>query len=860
MVSLSPRRRRLWLTAAAGGLFVMVALAGAWYLTRPAPVYQAGDAIEGLTADLARTIPADYPRITFRDVTAEAGITFRHFAGSRSSQIVEDMGSGAAWGDYDNDGWEDLFLVNESGPLSWSEAEHRASPARSVLYRNNRDGTFTDVTDVAGLGHHGLGMAAAWADYDNDGQLDLFVTRYGENILYRNNGDGTFTDRTRHAGLGGRQGFWTSVAWGDYDRDGLLDLYVTGYVRFVVHPPTAQVGEVNIEEPTSINPNSFAPAGNLLYRNNGDGTFTEGAARAGVTDTTGRGLAATWVDLDEDGWPDLYIGNDVSDNVLYRNLGNGRFEDISHAARVADYRSAMGIAVGDWDGDGDQDMVVTHWIAQENALYNNQLSQHRAAHPGTTPPLQFMDQADRFGLGQIALDYIGWGTFFFDYDNDGWLDLFMTNGSTFQRRSDPTLLVPMRDQLFWNRGPTEGFFDVSPVSGPYFRQEFVGRGAAFADYDRDGGLDVVVVNNGGQAVLLRNDGGHRGNWLQVTLRGTRSNRQGIGARLRLVAGGGAQVRQVGVQPSYLSQSSTVEHFGLDSLTGIDTLEVIWPSGLRELHGMIPINTRVLLVEGDPGAVVVEGPVRPPDRQQVLAFWEAFRSAASHRVADRIEEAAADYQRAVAFDPRHEDALYYLGNMRFELGDFARAGEAWRQLVIVNPTSARAHLQLGTLQLCLDPGAPFNPKAAASEFRRAHDINREETGSFLRLGEASLHLGDTGEARRQFAAVIGSHTDSPAGHFFLGYLDWVAGHGGPARESFRRAVEGTHDAPPPAGASSEGDTRQGDSPLLAERQRCTGLQGPLAGLRQISGSVLEREMTDRFRAVDSVLREGRRRRP
>ena len=853
MASLSSRRRRLWFTAAAGGLFLAVALAGTWYATRPAPVYQPGEAIEGLTADLARTIPADYPRITFRDVTAEAGITFRHFAGTRSSQIVEDMGSGAAWGDYDNDGWDDLFLVNESGPLSWSEAQHQTSPARSVLYRNNRDGTFTDVTDQAGVGSRGLGMAAGWADYDNDGWLDLVVTRYGENILYHNNGDGTFTDRTRQAGLGGRRGFWTALAWGDYDRDGLLDLYVTGYVKFVLNPPTGQVGEVNIEEPPSINPNTFAPTGNLLYHNNGNGTFAEVAARAGVVDSTGRGLAASWADWDEDGWPDLYVGNDVSDNALYRNLGNGRFEDISHAARVADYRSAMGIAVGDWDGDADQDMVVTHWIAQENALYNNQRSQLRAASPGTTPPLQFMDQADRFGLGQIALDFIGWGTFFFDYDNDGRLDLFITNGSTFQRRSDPTLLVPMRDQLFWNRGPTEGFFDVSPVSGPYFRQELVGRGAAVADYDRDGDLDLVVVNNGGPAVLLRNDGGHRANWLQVAVRGTRSNRQGLGARLRLVAGGVVQVRQVGVQPSYLSQNSAVEHFGLGPVPAVDTLEVIWPNGGRELRTAIPINTRVLLVEGDSGTGVIEGGSGRPDRQRVLAFWEAIRSATTHRIAGRIAEAAADYQRAIELDPRHEDALYYIGNMRFELGEYARAGEAWRQLVAVNPASARAHLQLGTLHLCPEPGAPFDPKAAAAEFRRAHEINREETGSLLRLGEAALYLGDTGEARRQFTAVTGSHRDSPAGHFFLGYLDWAAGKQASARESFRRAVEGEQATPPPAGATSEGDTRQGNTPLLADLRRCTPLQGPLSGLRQITAGEQEREMTDRYRALARVLR-------
>src|SRR3990167_3379884 len=299
MASLSSRRRRLWFTAAAGGLFAAAAGAGAWYAARPAPVYQPGEAIEGLTADLARTIPADYPRVTFRDVTAEAGITFRHFAGTRSSQIVEDMGSGAAWGDYDNDGWDDLFLVNESGPLSWSEAQHQASPARSVLYRNNRDGTFTDVTDRAGVGSRGLGMAAAWGDYDNDGWLDLFVTRSEEHVLYHNNGDGSFTNRTRRTGLGGRRGFWTALAWGDYDRDGFLDLYVTGYVKFVIRPPTGQVGEVNIEEPPSINPNTFAATGNLLYHNNGNGTFSEVAARVGLVDSTGRGLAASWTRSEE---------------------------------------------------------------------------------------------------------------------------------------------------------------------------------------------------------------------------------------------------------------------------------------------------------------------------------------------------------------------------------------------------------------------------------------------------------------------------------------------------------------------------------------------------------------------------------
>jgi hypothetical protein len=311
----------------------------------------------------------------------------------------------------------------------------------------------------------------------------------------------------------------------------------------------------------------------------------------------GRSLEAVWTDLDEDGWPDLYVANDVSDNVLYRNLGDGRFLDISHQARVADYRGAMGVAVGDWDGDQDMDLAVTHWIAQENALYNNLRSQLAARATAGPPPLQFMDEADRYGLGQIALDYIGFGTSFLDYDNDGMLDLFVVNGSTFQQREHPQLLVSMRDQLFWNRGVDEGFYDVSPVSGEYFETESVGRGAAFGDYDNDGDVDVFVVNNGGRGVLLRNDGGNRNRWLKLQLEGRRSNRSAIGARLRLVVGNAVQIREVGAQSSYLSQNSLVEHFGLGSHDRVDTLEIIWPSGVRDALSAVASNQTVRVVEG-----------------------------------------------------------------------------------------------------------------------------------------------------------------------------------------------------------------------------------------------------------------------
>ncbi|MCH8935877.1 MAG: CRTAC1 family protein [Gemmatimonadetes bacterium] len=584
-------------TATFSLIFVAAAIAIVFVTTRSEPTYRPGEAVEGLTANLDRSVPGDYPRITFTDVTDRSGITFRHFSGHRTTQLPEDMGSGAAWADYDNDGWLDLFVVNQAGPLTLSADEVRSSSARSALYRNNGDGTFTDVSASAGIDYRSHGMGAAWGDYDNDGWPDLVVSSYGENELFRNNGDGTFERRSEQSGIGAYQGFWTGVSWGDFDRDGLLDLYVAGYVKYSdlgKMPPSLQY---DVEAPPSLNPSAFAPERNLLYRNNGDGTFTEMAYQAGVANPRGRSLAAAWVDLDDDGWPDLYVANDVSDNALFRNLGNGLFEEVSLAARVADYRGAMGIAVGDWDGDGDVDLFITHWIAQENALYNNMRTQRLELDLPRARTLQFMDEADRYGLGQIALDYVGWGTSFFDYDNDGSLDLFVVNGSTLQEDDDPRLLVGMRDQLFWNRNAEEGFYDVSAVSGQYFATESVGRGAAFGDYDNDGDTDVFVVNNGGRAVLLRNDGGNTNRWLKIRLEGRQSNRSAIGAKLRLVAGPTVQIREVGSQSSYLSQNSLIAHFGLGSRAQADTLEIVWPSGLREILTNVAADQTLHLVEG-----------------------------------------------------------------------------------------------------------------------------------------------------------------------------------------------------------------------------------------------------------------------
>jgi len=865
MARLSRRQRLLRLTAAAGLLLALVAAGAVWLDLRAGPVHRPGEQIEGLTDELARSLPADHPTVSFRDVTRAAGITFRHFSGTRSSQIAEDMGSGAAWGDYDNDGWLDLFVVNEVGPLTLSDADRRRSPARSVLYHNNGDGTFHDVTDQSGIDQSGWGMAAAWGDYDHDGWIDLLVTAYGENLLYHNNGDGSFTDRSQRSGIGGRRGFWTGAAWGDYDRDGFLDLYITGYVNLEKQGHPAGASQYDVENPASINPSSFPPERNLLYHNNRDGSFTERAAAAGVLDPAGRGLAASWCDFDEDGWPDLYVANDVSDNAMFRNLGNGRFADVSHAARVADYRSSMGIAVGDWDGDGDQDMVLTHWLAQENALYTNRLRELAAAAPAGVPPaLQFSDEADRYGLGQIALDFVGWGTSFFDYDNDGKLDLLVVNGSTLQQRSDPSRLVPMRHQLFWNRGRPQGFYDVSVAAGPFFQQPTVGRGAAFADYDNDGDVDVFIVSHDAPATLLRNEGGNHAHWLQVQLRGTRSNTQGIGAKLRLVAGGVAQLRQVGAQASYLSQNALIEGFGLGTQLRADTLEVVWPSGVRQLRTAIPADRRVLVVENDstpdhpePGSAPITEAVR---RERISEFWTRFRAATALRIAGRARDAAEAYARALELNPRHEDALYYLGSLQFELGGFAAAERAWQQLVVVSPASARAHSQLGTLYLCLDAGAPFDPMRAAAEFRLAHQLNKEETGPLLHLAEAALLRGDFGGAGTYLTAVLGANAASTAAHFYRGYVAWKTGAPEAAAQAFARAVATSSPPKPvlPPGASSEGDTKGRATASGTAPGRCGALRDLANNLGGLQSTTLTREMAARYRALDSLIVQGRRR--
>ena len=553
----------------------------------------------------ARALPTDHPNVIFTDVTRQAGIDFVHSAGVRTHQLPEDMGSGAAWGDYDNDGYPDLYLVNQPGP--WGQPLGPNSPT-SRLYHNNGDGTFTDVTDRAGVANRGgFGMGAAWGDYDNDGLLDLYVTNYGRSVLYHNNGDGTFTDVTDRAGVANHRWGMTPV-WLDYDNDGYLDLYVPNYVDYNLKgvPAGATSQEYGIDVPFTLNPASFAPVPNRLYHNNRDGTFTDVAPRLRVADASGRSLSVAFADFTLNGWQDIYVGNDISSNRLYQNLGHGRFQDVSASSWSEEYRGTMGIAIGDFDRDGDLDMFLSHWIGQGDALYQNLWNEQKSA-----GKLHFENVADMYGCGAISYSTAGWGTFFFDFDNDGWLDLLVLNGSTFEDKSDTTKLVPEKPFLLWSKGE-DGFFDLaaSGVAGSALQTARNARGAAYADYDRDGDLDMIVTTNHGRAVLLRNDGGNRNHWLCVHLIGTRSNRQGIGARLLLEAGGKRYLRQYGVQGSYLSSSVPEAWFGLGQIKQIDSLTIAWPSGSRQVFRDLPIDRTLAITEG---RSVWEGKTATPSR-------------------------------------------------------------------------------------------------------------------------------------------------------------------------------------------------------------------------------------------------------
>ncbi len=761
---------------------------------------------------IGQDLPAGAPAPRFVDVTAKAGLgSFRTFAGERTSQVPEDMGSGAAWGDFDNDGYDDLFLVSAGGPL---DAEP-ANLAPSMLFRNMGDGTFRRVEDFPELRIRGMG--AAWGDYNNDGWLDLVVTGYNTLILFRNDHGRLVRDMS----FPNPKGFWAGAAWGDYDGDGNLDLYVCGYIKYSAKPGATAglTHQFGMDVPYTLNPSSFPPERNLLFHNNGNGTFTEVAAKLGVADTKGRSLSALWHDFNGDGWPDLYVANDVSENKLYLNHG-GKFTDSGNQAWVAEYRGSMGLATGDWDGDGDDDLFISHWIAQQDALYDSLLSEQQRANkvPGkqVSTALHFMDVAELCGIGQLSLQYIGWGAEFADFDNDGWLDLAVANGSTLQMPDNPRRLVPMDSFLFWN-SHGKSFFNLAPWNRS-LSELHVSRGLAVADYDNDGAPDLLIVDRDGGVRLLHNQMA-AGNWLELRLR----NREGK-ERLPIGFGDGAEVvatvgnrklRRGFASASYLSQSSRRLHFGLGKADRVDKLEVRWRDGTTDIYTNLDANCIFELVQGDsvphlqanrPGTSASAQPPGVPAAQSA-EFWTNEHAAmdAMKKQGD-ITRATALFRKALQLNPGHEDSLYYLANCLAAAGDEKGALEELDTLVQANPHSHRGFQRRGLL-LAAAASSRAELRKAEESLEQARAINPEETGTMLILGEVALAMGRTAVAQQRLQWVCTTNPRAVGAWFLRGYLAWKAGDAAGARRMLEGAAAARGREWKPAGSVMEGDVRR-----------------------------------------------------
>jgi hypothetical protein len=522
--------------------------------------------------------------VRFTDIAEKAGVTFKHVFSPDKKYIVESMSGGVALFDYDNDGYPDIYFVN-SLTVELARAHKKT---RSALYHNNGDGTFTDVTDKAGLGDIGFGMGVAVGDYNNDGFDDLYVTCLGPNHLFKNNGNGTFTDVTTKAGVGDPR--WsTGAAFVDYDNDGKLDLFVSNYVDFDLnHLPEFGSGRTCQFKgvPVQCGPRGLPGAGDSLYHNNGDGTFTDVSRKAGVSDPNGYyGLGVICSDFDEDGFVDIFVANDSTPNFLYHNNGDGTFKEIAFISGTAVNESGseqgcMGVTLGDFDHDGRLDLFITNFDDEYNILYHND---------GRN---SFTDVSYQAKVAEVSLPYVGWGTKFFDYDNDGWVDLFVANGHAYPQRDH----YRQRELLYHNN--RDGTFsEVSGQAGSALGEERVGRGTAFGDIDNDGDVDIVVNDLDGSPQLLRNDGGNANNSVLIKTVGVKSNRDGIGARVKVVSGDLAQVDEVRSGASYISQNDLRLHFGLEHRTRIDLIEVRWPSGVIDRIPNLSANKILTIREG-----------------------------------------------------------------------------------------------------------------------------------------------------------------------------------------------------------------------------------------------------------------------
>ena len=554
----------------------------------------------------SEALSADSPR--FVDVTASSGIDFRHVHGGTGKKyFVETMGSGVAFLDYNNDGWLDVFAVN-GGTLPG----YAGPPPQNRLYRNAGRGVFSDVTRFAGVGETAYGMGVCAGDVDNDGYDDLYVTCYGPNSLFRNNGDGTFRDVAAAAGVSGDAVWSVGCSFLDVDSDGFLDLYVANYVDYAIdsaerrlRPYASRSASPSDGERFYPHPDNFKGAADRLYRNNGNGTFTDVTERAGVLNPGGKGMGMACADVDGDGAPDIFVANDMTPNFLYLNRGDGRFVDRGLLSGVGysgsgDLQSSMGADFGDFNRDGRLDLAVTNFRLEGAGLFRNEGAG------------LFTDISSISGIRAPTLPHVGWGIGFLDYDNDGWPDLLMVHGHVLDNAHRVGSVYKQPAILFRNTGDGR-FVDVTGDVEDGLSIPQPGRGAAFGDVDNDGDVDVFVLSVNGAARLLRNDAGNRSRWLRVKLVGAArehsvgstgaprlSNRNGIGARVTVWAGGRPQVGEVRSGSSYLSQNDFRLHFGLGRNATVDSLMVRWPGGTVDRMGSISADREIVVREGETG--------------------------------------------------------------------------------------------------------------------------------------------------------------------------------------------------------------------------------------------------------------------
>ncbi|MBZ5594256.1 MAG: FG-GAP-like repeat-containing protein [Acidobacteriia bacterium] len=736
----------------------------------------------------------------FVEAGPAAGLDFRfHNSPTSRKYLIETMGGGVAIFDFDNDGWPDVFFVNGAAlkdPQPDGQVLDKSAPEFwNRLFHNNHDGTFTDVTVKAGLQGAGYGMGVATGDFDNDGFTDLLVTTYGGAILYRNNGDGTFTDVTAKSGIK-TSGWTTGAGFFDYNKDGCLDLVVCRYMEWDFNTGGMFCG---VDKPSGrayCHPDEFRPASNYLFRNNCNGTFTDASQASGIGAAKGKALGLAFGDYNNDGWLDFYIANDSAPQMLFRNNGDGTFTDVALSAGVAYNEdgktfSGMGTVIADVDNDGLPDILTTALPYEYFAFFRN------------TGKGQFNYASVSAGLSIATRPYGGWGIHVFDYDNDTANEIFLANGHVMDNIevTQPhlhTLQPPLLLKYAGNK-----FVNISAAAGEVFTHAWSARGAAFGDLDNDGDIDIVVTDYHGPAHFLRNEGGNRNHWIGLDLRGTRSNRDAIGAQVRLTSGAGkVQYAMVSTAGSYLSASDRRVYFGLGQEQAIREIRIQWPSGIEQVvHGPKPEQI-LKIMETAQSSAASPAQIQPlkSDAQQKFELGfslarqgknaeaiEAFREAV-HLNPDLIEahfslgvllarqgrehygEAMQQFLEVLRLHPRDVDAHVNISNLLEEEGDFAASVTAMQKAVTFAPESAELYVMLGQKQ---DKAGQY--PAAAESFRHALKSGRQPPGAHFGLGMALKHLRKFDEAAQEFETVLRLTPADPVAHFELGWLLAEQGH-------------------------------------------------------------------------------------